>query len=115
MAGESKMRLKLQSVIVLAGISLAGSLSAMATEASGPVSGPVKGTGRITRIQAAPSVIVVDKAEYALPGTAVVLGPDKRPIGVEKLDVGMAIGFTARQPSTPGNRPAMVSIRILTD
>jgi len=113
--GESKMRLKLQAVIALACIALAGALPAMASEATGPVSGAVQGTGRITRIQAAPSLIVVDKTEYALPGTAVVLGPDKRPIGVEKLQVGISVGFTAQQPSTPGSRPAMVSIRILTD
>lgn len=109
------MLAKLKSAIVLACISLAGSLPATASEATGPVSGAVQGMGRITRIQAAPSLIVVDKTEYALPGTAVVLGPDKRLIGVEKLKVGISVGFTAQQPSTPGSRPAMISIRILTD
>lgn len=111
------MLIKRKSIIVLAfACSLAFlQLAGAADTASTAPQATDGGRGRITRIQAAPSAIVIGNTEYSLPQGTAVYGPDRQPVGMDKLDVGMAIRFTIQQPSVPGDHPVISSIHILAD
>lgn len=110
------MRVKRKSIIVLAlSCSLVFPQLAGAADTASPTRQAATGGGRITRIQDVPSVIVIGNTAYSLPHGTVVHGIAKEPVGIDKLKPGMNTSFTIEQPSTPGDRPAITSIRVLPE
>lgn len=110
------MLINRKSIIVLAlsGL-LAFPLFAGAADTADSTNQAVSGGGRITRIQAIPSTIVIGNTEYSLPHGTTVLGIAKEPVGIDKLKPGMNTSFTIQEPSTPGDRSVITSIRVLPE